>query len=296
MERGMNKSDAARNVALVVPLVLVNGFAVTGQLGWAREHLVPPDATPVVAWLIAGLFAAALESIALFLAAEAHAALMAGDSAWKLSLAARGAALLVGGLNYAHYVGQSQISAVTFGAMSAVSPWLWSVRSRSSRRSELRDKGLVDERTARFSTLRWLLHFRRTWVVWRSAVWAGEVTPAVALARFGGGPVVAPVPDPAVPERAASPVPIVEESAPELPPVAPAAPVAPRKPKAPASGEGPALTVHQAAELAVSRAPFPPGWYRDLQRANGGSDSWWKGKVKPVAQELAARPLRAVAP
>ena len=169
-----------RNTALVVPLVLVNAFAMYGQGQWALVHIASGLA-------IAGAFAVALESIAVYLAYEAHAALMAGDAALRLRLASYAAGMLVGGLNYEVHAPDwaPNPAAVTFAAMSAVSPWLWSIRSRSMHRDQLRSAGLIDPRSVRFSAARWLLYPVRTFRAFRRAVWVGVVDPAVAVGLAG---------------------------------------------------------------------------------------------------------------
>jgi hypothetical protein len=170
-------------VALAVPLVLVNAAAVFGQARWAYDHLAE-------SWTVAGLFAAALESIGVYLAAEAHSALMAGDASLRLRLASYAVGGLIGTLNYAHFAGHGfapNALAITFGALSSISPWLWAIRSRSLNRDRLRTLGLVDPRAVRFSPLRWLLYPRRTFRAFRAAVWAGVVQPAEAVALAEGG-------------------------------------------------------------------------------------------------------------
>lgn len=164
-------------MALAIPLVLVNAAAIYGQAGWAHQHLVR-------SWAVAALFAAALESIGVYLAAEAHAALMAGDASLRLRIASYGVGVLVGILNYAHFAAgwQPTALAITFGALSSISPWLWAIRSRSLNRDRLRTLGLVDPRAVRFSPLRWVLYPRRTFRAFRAAVWAGVVEPAAAVA------------------------------------------------------------------------------------------------------------------
>ena len=170
------------NVALVVPVVLVNVFAVYGQAGWALDHLFSkgPDAARIG---LAVMFAVTVESVGVYLAAEAHFALMAGDAALRLRVAAGTVAALVGGLNYHHYAPtlDPNTPAVTFAVMSAISPHLWAIRSRSLRRAELRAAGLIDARTVRFSVARWVLWFRPTWTAYRHAVWVGEQDPMKAI-------------------------------------------------------------------------------------------------------------------
>ena len=196
------RAVAWRDAALIVPVILVNVGAFMGQLTWARLNL---DAGPWMPWV----FAAALETTGIYLAWEAHAALMAGDAALRLRLASYGVAGLVGFLNYSVHAGPGWVatpSALAFGAMSALSPWLWSIRSRSMHRAELRATGLIDSRAVRFSMARWVLYPRWTFRVWRAAVWAGETNPEEAAARFTPGstrPVETP-PAPAVESPAAS--------------------------------------------------------------------------------------------
>jgi len=163
--------------ALAVPLVLVNAAAVYGQAGWAYERLAQ-------IWILAGLFAAAIESIGVYLAVEAHAALMAGDASARLRLGSYAVGGLVGALNYAHFAGpggKCTALAVAFGGLSAVSPWLWAIRSKSINRAELRRLGLVDPRAVRFAPLRWTLYPVRTYRAFRAAVWAGITSPAEAI-------------------------------------------------------------------------------------------------------------------
>lgn len=165
-------------VALVVPLLLVNSAAVYGQAGWAYDHLGRGI-------IVAILFAAAVESIGIYLAAEAHSALMAGDASARLRLSSYLVGLLVGALNYAHFAGphyEVTPVALTFGLLSSISPWLWSIRSRSMNRDRLRELGQVDPRAVKFSLLRWALFPARTAAAFRAAVWAGVVTPAEAVA------------------------------------------------------------------------------------------------------------------
>lgn len=181
-----NRRHAPR--ALAVPLVLVNTFAIYGQAGWAHDHITSAAlrAThPSVAALVSLLFAVTVESVGVYLAVEAHDALMAGDASARLRLASYAAGLLVGALNYAHFAApghQPTALAVTFGLLSCTSPWLWAIRSRALNRDRLRTLGQVDPRAVRFAPLRWALYPMRTWKAFRAAVWAGVVVPADAVA------------------------------------------------------------------------------------------------------------------
>jgi hypothetical protein len=200
-----------RNAALVAPLLLVNTAAIYGQSGWAFDHLGHN-------WIVAVLFALAVESIGVFLAAEAHAALMAGHASGALRLGSYAVGALVGCLNFAHYAAQPGYRpnplAVTFGLLSSISPWLWAIRSRSLNRDRLAEMGLVDPRAVKFSRLRWALFPLRTFAAFRAAVWAGITRPDAAVAaadlrRADRRPVrhAAPPALPAEPARAIEPAP-----------------------------------------------------------------------------------------
>lgn len=172
------------NAFLAVPVILINAFAVLGQQKWAVMHATDGDV-----WLAWG-FAAALESVGVFLAYEAHRSLLAGDAALRLRLASYAVAGIVGALNYeVHTTGWAPTpAAIAFGTMSAISPWLWSVRSRSLHRAKLRAAGLIDGRTVRFSQARWLRFPSRTFRVWSEALWLGIVDPDKAIAHFEANP------------------------------------------------------------------------------------------------------------
>jgi hypothetical protein len=160
-----------------IPVVLVNAVAFGAQLGFWRAHLrVPFEAV---------LVALALESIAIYLAWQAHVAQLADDSALRLRLAAYGMALLIGTLNYSHFTDpgwRPTVAAVTFGMMSAISPWLWSVHSRRVSRDALKARGLIEPHAVRLGGTRWAWHPLRCVRVMSRATWAGENDPAKAIA------------------------------------------------------------------------------------------------------------------
>jgi len=160
-----------------VPVVLVNAVAFGAQLGFWRAH-VPAAAEAV-------LVALALESIAIYLAWQAHLAQIADDSALRLRLAAYGMALVIGALNYSHFMApgwRPTVEAVTFGMMSAISPWLWSVHSRRQSRDALKAKGLIEPHAVRLGATRWTWHPVRAWRVMFRATWQGENDPVKAVA------------------------------------------------------------------------------------------------------------------
>lgn len=162
-----------------VPVVLVNAVAFGAQLGFWRAH-VPLAAEAV-------LVALALESIAVYLAWQAHLAQLADDSALRLRLAAYGMALLIGALNYSHFMlpgWRPTVEAVTFGMMSAISPWLWSVHSRRVSRDALKARGLIEPHAVRLGGTRWAWHPWRSVCVMSAATWAGETDPVKAIAAW----------------------------------------------------------------------------------------------------------------
>lgn len=177
----------SRRLALLVPLVLVNAVAVWGQAGWAFNHITEASWDVGLRWALSFGFAAAVESIGVYLAWEAHAALMANQSSGLLRLGSYAIGVLAGFLNYAHFAGDSYAptpQAITFGLLSAISPWLWAIRSRSMNRDRLAELDMTDERGLKLSTSRKAWHPLKSLSVLRWAAWAGETRPAVAVARW----------------------------------------------------------------------------------------------------------------
>jgi hypothetical protein len=176
--------SAARRIAAhrawlaAVPVVLVNAVAFSGQLAFLRTHLP---------WTPAGqvLVAVTLESVAVYLAWQAHLALSADDSALRLRLSAYGFAAIIGVMNYSHWMAphwRPTFTAVTFGLMSVSSPWLWSVHSRRVSRDALKAKGLIEPHAVRLGATRWTWHLLRCVRVMSRATWAGENDPVKAIA------------------------------------------------------------------------------------------------------------------
>jgi hypothetical protein len=105
-----------------VPIVLVNAVAFAGQLAFLRVHLP---------WILAGqvLVAVTLESVAVYLAWQAHLALAADDSALRLRLAAYSFALVIGVMNYSHYMAAGWRP--TFAAVAVVGAFTAGVAGRA---------------------------------------------------------------------------------------------------------------------------------------------------------------------
>ena len=172
---------------LIVPLVLVNAAAIWGQAGWAYEHiangLVAAGHTRTGV-LIALLFACAIESIGVYLAYEAHDALMADQASAMLRAGSYAVGGLAGLLNYWHFAETNKAQAIAFAGLSAVSPWLWTVWSRARNRTRLAELGMADTRGVKLSTTRKLWHPWRSLQVVSWAAWEGVTDPAEAVAGW----------------------------------------------------------------------------------------------------------------
>jgi Protein of unknown function (DUF2637) len=230
-----------RNALLALPLILINISALYGQTAWTADNL-----THSLLWAL--VLAGALESVGIYLAIEAHRARLAGDAALRLRLGSYGVAAMVGAGNYLHWAAHGTLAAVTFGLMSASSPWLWAIRSRSLRREQLRAAGMIDPHAVRFSLARWLLFPRRTFEAFRAAVWEGETDPARAIALASPCSCAPHVTAQAVPMRTPAPASASVRSAltptPELPPSIP-----------PAEPEPTPVTAELATATALPMAP-----------------------------------------
>jgi hypothetical protein len=180
-------AKTARVVAAAVPVVLVNAVAFAGQLAFLRDHLPWPLAAQLA-------MAAALESIAVYLAFHAHVAALANDSALRLRLASYGFALVIAAMNYSHFAPhwRPTFAAAAVGLMSASSPWLWGVHSRRVSRDQMMAAGLIEGHALRLGSTRWLWHPLRSARVMWFATWEGITDPREAIAAALAGPVVEP--------------------------------------------------------------------------------------------------------
>lgn len=266
-------SARTRNIALAVPLVLVNATAVLGQGLWAYDHLVPAwmRGTVPAAVTICVLFALTVESIGVFLAYEAHSAQMEDQAAGMIRAGSYGVGLFVGFLNFWHFAGNEMAPnplAVTFGLLSSLSPWLWAIRSRSMHRSALLAKGLVDPRSVRFTVAQRLLYPVASFGAYRLAVWNGISSPAQARADYTAArtPAKAGTQPVAVKAQAIAPVPpAVLAAEPAVPPArtgstpTPKAgtPKPPRTPERPSAVRALPAGTPDADVLAEIRAAYP---------------------------------------
>jgi hypothetical protein len=167
---------------LLIPLILVNIVAVWGQGGWAYDNLTSGGPYGIA---VAALFAGAVESIGIYLAWEAHEALMADQASGMLRTGSYGIGTLAGTLNYLHFSSahtpQAFATGVAFGCLSAISPWLWGIWSRARNRNRLAELGMVDRRGVKLSTARKLWHPIKSIRVMSHAAWVGETNPERAV-------------------------------------------------------------------------------------------------------------------
>jgi len=176
--RDGDEGAARGRVFLAVPLVLVNAAAVWGQAGWALTNITHGG---IFGLIVAVLFALAVESIGVYLAFESHLALMADQAAGLLRVGSYAVGALAGALNFLHFREQSLATGIVFGALSAVSPWLWAIYSRARNRVRLAELDLVDQRGVKLSTSRKLWHPVRSMRVISWAAWEGETNPRAAV-------------------------------------------------------------------------------------------------------------------
>lgn len=202
-------SNRTTQAVTAVPIILVNTVAVLGQYAYLRDHLPWPFIGVVI-------FAAALESVALYLAYMAHKSLISMDSSMRLRLGAIGFGLLAGFMNASHYERHGHITfvSVATGLMSASSPILWGIYSRRQSRDKLTELGLIEPGAVRLGSVRWLMYPIRSFRVFRFAAWDGIRTPGQAIARWEDAstkPVI-PEPDPDIPELTEPDIPALSAS------------------------------------------------------------------------------------
>ena len=197
---------------LAVPLVLVNLAAVWGQAGWAYDNITTGGPWGVV---VAALFAGSVESTGIYLAWESHEALMADHAAALLRAGSYAVGLLAGILNFLHFAPQSFATGVAFGALSAVSPWLWGIWSRARNRTRLAELGLIDARGVKLSVARKVWHPVRSVQVMSWAAWAGVVDPVQAVAGWQAEQAAEEIPSETEPEPKPESKPDESESEPE---------------------------------------------------------------------------------
>lgn len=210
VERSVESTQSRiKALAFLVAIILVNIAGLSGQAAGMYGQLV---SGPLEHWpqflssLAAVLVGVAMESIGIYLMLQAHDATMANQASGSLRLAAYAVAGVMAALNYAHWSTWARALGVTFALFSMVSPYLWSVRSRSMHRAQQAARGIVDPAGVKLSTSRKFWHPLLSLSVLRWASWAGETDPSRAVSGWEGarsvrsGPVQAEIQIESAPE------------------------------------------------------------------------------------------------
>ncbi|WP_052720206.1 hypothetical protein [Actinoplanes rectilineatus] len=159
--RRPGKNDFSKQL-MYIPLLLVNGAAVYGQVAFFYETVAPTAWAVPGKILLAVVIALAIESISIYVGWHAHDALInkLGHTAARLRRASYGIAGLVAAINYAHFADFSDrtgnrlglnAASVAFGLLSLISPWLWGLHSRRLKNLQLAKEGVIDATGAVFS-------------------------------------------------------------------------------------------------------------------------------------------------
>lgn len=177
-----------RTLRPVVPLLIVNAFAVFGQVLYGLVHY-SPVAWPLWARLVVAIGAAiGIESIGNYVNWHAHDALLmkATATAARLRRASYLIALGVAGINYAHFADgwAPTPAAIVFALFSAASPWLWGLHTRRAHQIQLLREGQIDSQGAVFSAERWRAFPVRTWSARRWSIDLGVDDPRAAWAGY----------------------------------------------------------------------------------------------------------------
>lgn len=168
-----------------VPLLIVNSAAVYGQIAYAYSDIAPIDWPTAYRIALSVLFAAAIESVAIYVGWHAHDALLskATATAARLRRASYALAVTVAGINYAHFAADHMrptAAAVAFGLLSLLSPWLWGLHTRRVQHVQLLDQGVVDCTGAVFSAERIRAFPFRSWEARRWSIDYNVTDPVAA--------------------------------------------------------------------------------------------------------------------
>lgn len=175
---GKTKADMAKRL-MYVPLLLVNGAAIYGQVAFFYEKVAPTTWPTTGKLALAAVIAAAIESISVYVGWHAHDALMnkAGKTAAQLRRASYVIAAFVASINYAHFADFTptnrlglNAAAAAFGLLSLLSPWLWGLHTRRMQHVQLRKEGVVDAAGATFSGDRIRSFPLRSWLARRWSI------------------------------------------------------------------------------------------------------------------------------
>lgn len=182
-------STLGQRSVFVVPLLLITGFAVFGQVGYGVEHYTAPAADPTYKLIVAVGAAVAIESISNYVQWLSHRARLAGATAraGKLSRGSYGIAAVVAGINYAHFAEPGMTAtpaALVFAAFSLSSPILWGLYTRHAEEEKRAEDGTLDCRGAVFSAERWRQFPILTWQARRYSILRNISNPTEAWNAF----------------------------------------------------------------------------------------------------------------
>lgn len=198
---GRRKPETARGAGRSVfatALVLITVAAVYGQIGYGIDHYtpgsvlnyLPEGAAHLVARLIvAVVIALAIESIANFVQYKAHEARLDRDPA-RAAMLSRSAYIIAGFvafINYQHFCADGLAptpAALVFAALSFLSPWLWSLRTRADEHKQRAADGTLDRAGAKFAAERWRQFPILTWRARRYSVMYNHTDPHEAWNAF----------------------------------------------------------------------------------------------------------------
>lgn len=126
-----------------------------------------------------------LDAAALYAAALAWRATLAGDAAGVDRLLVWVYAGISAGLNIWHADAVGGLpAAIFYGVASLSAALIWERTLRAIRRRELRAIGAVDAPAPRFRVLRWLLHSEETWATFKLAIGEGVSSASQAVALY----------------------------------------------------------------------------------------------------------------
>jgi hypothetical protein len=187
--RRVRRSELLAAARPVAPLLVVNGVAVGGQIAYAYADVAPADWLPLARLGLAVGFAAAVESISLYVGWHAHDALLAKAyaTATQLRRASYLIAAVVAAINYSHFAGRALAptpAAVAFGLLSLLSPWLWGLHTRRAQHVQLVRQDLVDETGAVFDPARRRAFPFRSWAARRWSIDQGVRDPRQAWTGY----------------------------------------------------------------------------------------------------------------
>jgi hypothetical protein len=187
----------ARNI---VPLLLVNAVAVGGQLKFGYDEIADPTFPWWARLMVAVMYAAASEVVAVYVGWHAHTALL--ESQYRAATNLRRWSYLIAGiiatLNYSHFAGKGASPtavACTLALFSLLSPWLWGLHSRRVRNIQLikDNPAAIDSEGVEFSRRRRRAFPIRTWRAGRFALDHGITEPAEAWRRYNASRKSTPV-------------------------------------------------------------------------------------------------------